>query len=87
MAILEFILALVEILVVVTCLPIGVWHVTYSLRRKHRLERQSDDRENAKLRAEEFTRITKELTEGQLNFEDYIAGSWQQKEKAKQLAK
>ncbi len=87
MAILEFILALVVILVVVTGLPIGVWHVTYSLRRKHRLERQADDRENAKLRAEEFTRITKELTEGQLNFEDYIAGSWQQKGKVKRLAK
>lgn len=87
MAILEFILAITVILVVITGLPIGVWHITHTLRRKHRLELQADDRENAKLRAEEFSRITKELTDGNINFQDYIAGSWQQKEKIKALAK
>jgi len=76
MAILEFILAVAVILVVVSGVPIGVWHLVHTLRRKHRLELQSDERENARQVAEDFSRITKELTEGSnINYVDYLTAN------------
>jgi hypothetical protein len=81
MVILEFILALSVVLLMVTGVPIGVWHLVYTLRRKHRLESQADARANAKQMAEDFAAITKELSEGAtMNYQDYFLASGTKKE-------
>lgn len=73
MAILEFILAICVVLLVCTGVPIGVWHIVHTLRRKHRLEAEADDRARRKELAEDFANIRKELGEATtLNFPEYI---------------
>lgn len=74
MSVALFIIAVCISLVVVTGLPIGVWHIVYTLKRKHRLELQADSRANAKHLAEDFASITKELSDGMsMEFKDYIS--------------
>jgi hypothetical protein len=47
-------LAALVVLTFLIALPIGTWHLVYTIRRKHRLESQADAREYAKLLAEDF---------------------------------
>ena len=87
MVILEFILALSVVLIIVTGVPIGVWHIVYTLRRKHRLESQADARAYARQMAEDFAAITKELSEGAtMNYQDYflVAATKKEQEKLQQ---
>ena len=73
MTILGIALAIVVALTFLVGLPIATWHVVYIIRRKHRLESQADAREYARLLAEDFSKITKELTDGtSMNYADYL---------------
>jgi len=73
MTVIEFVLVLSVILIVVTGWCVGIWHVIHHLRRKHRLEREADDRAHKRALAEDFTEISKQLGEGSLNFGDYLS--------------
>lgn len=73
MAILEFTIIIMLLVAFLTGVPIGVWHVVYTLRRKHRLESQADARRNAFETAQDFAAIRKELSESvTMNYQDYL---------------
>jgi hypothetical protein len=75
MVLTEIIIACLLALVILTGLPIGVWHLIHVLKRKHRLEKEEDERRNKKQLAEDFAVLIKELGEGSLpiSFQDYVS--------------
>lgn len=73
MTILGIALAIMVALTFLVGLPMGTWHMFHVIRRRHRLENQADAREYARVLAEDFARITKELSDGSLmNYDDYL---------------
>lgn len=71
MTVIWFIVALILLFTFVTGWCVGLWRTVHYFRRKHRLEKEADDRAHRKALAEDFREATKELTEGAINFEDY----------------
>jgi hypothetical protein len=69
---LDFVLAASVLLIVLTGWCVGIWHTVHHFRRKHRLEQESDDRAHKKALAEDYAEVTKQLSEGTVNFSDYL---------------
>lgn len=82
--VLEFVLAASVLLIVLTGWSVGIWHTIYHLRRRHRLEKEADDRAHKKALAEDFAEVTKRLTEGTVNFSDYLGQSTKSESEVKQ---
>lgn len=73
MSLLLFVLACGVALAFLLTLIVGTWHVVHVLRRRYRLEREADDRENRRRVAADFAEAQKQLVEGgSLNFSDYL---------------
>jgi len=73
MTVIEFILGISLILIIVTGWCVGIWHVTHVIRRRHRLEREADEREHRKQLAADFAEIAKQVGgAGEFSFSDYV---------------
>ena len=72
MGLLEFILVLAVIFTFLTGWCLAMWHCIDWLRRKHRLERDEDDRRLKKQHAEDWAILKRELADGSLTLDEYL---------------
>lgn len=73
MTIIEAVLGLVILILVFWGLLFGSWHLVHGFRRKHRLEREEDERRRKRLAAEDLAQLIKENEAlSGLTFRDYL---------------
>jgi hypothetical protein len=74
MSLLLFVVACCVGLAFLVGMAVGTWHVVHVMRRRHRLERQAEERENRKQLAADFAEISKQLG-ADMSFGDYVSDS------------